>query len=140
MWWKATSPEKAKRLLCEVKEEEYHWLLHENIAAVAYAMTDSKNRTYRDLERSLERRFQELSQFGGLGKGDYRPEEIAQSIVSHNLHPGGIEAIPFIPFRRWSWSFPMGTTGFIRMRMRGSGFSLKRKVGRPAMISFQERR
>src|SRR5512136_402360 len=39
MWWKAASPEKAKRLLCETKEEEYHWLLHEDIAIIAYAMT-----------------------------------------------------------------------------------------------------
>ncbi len=86
MWWKVHSPGKAKRLLCEVKEEEYHWLFHEEIALIAYAMTDSKNRTYRDLEKSLEMRFQDLSRYGGLAKGDYGPNEIAQSIVSHNLH------------------------------------------------------
>jgi enterochelin esterase-like enzyme len=112
MWWKVTSPEKAKRLLCEVKEEEYHWLLHENIAVVAYAMTDSRNRTYRDLERSLERRFQELSQFGGLGKGDYKPKEIAQSIVSHNLHPGRNLNDPFRFLQKTVIVLPDGDNGF----------------------------
>ncbi len=40
VWWKVTSPEKAKKILCEVKEEEYHWLLHEDIAVIAYALMD----------------------------------------------------------------------------------------------------
>ncbi len=112
IWWKTTSPEKAKRLLCEVKEEEYHWLLHENIAVVAYAMTDSKNRTYQDLEKSLKLRFQELSQWGGLGKEDYRPEEIAQSIVSHNLHPRGNLNDPFRPLQKMVIILPDGDNGF----------------------------
>jgi enterochelin esterase-like enzyme len=112
IWWKATSPEKAKRLLCEAKEEEYHWLLYEDIAVVAYAMTDSKNRTYRDLEKSLELRFQELSQFGGLGKGDYRPGEIAQSIVSHNLHPRKNLDDPFHPLQKMVIVLPDGDNGF----------------------------
>jgi enterochelin esterase-like enzyme len=112
IWWKVTSPEKAKRLLCEVKEEEYHWLLHEDIAVVAYAMSDSKNRTYGDLERSLELRFQELSQFGGLGKGDYRPKEIAQSIVSHNLHPRKNLNDPFHPLQKMVIILPDGDNGF----------------------------
>jgi enterochelin esterase-like enzyme len=112
MWWKVTSPEKAKKLLCEVKEEEYHWLLHEDIAVVAYAMTDSKNRTYRDLEKSLEKRFQEISQVGGLEKGDYRPGEIAQSIVSHNLYPGGNLNDPFHPLQKVVIVLPDGDNGF----------------------------
>jgi S-formylglutathione hydrolase FrmB len=112
IWWKVTSPEKAKRLLCEVKEEEYHWLLYEDIAVVAYAMTDSKSRTYRDLEKSLERRFQELSQFGGLGKGDFGPEEIAQSIVSHNLHPQKNLNDPFHPLQKMVIVLPDGDNGF----------------------------
>ena len=112
MWWKVHSPEKAKRLLCEVKEEEYHWLLYENIAVVAYAMTDSRNGTYRNLEKSLERRFQELFQFGGLGKGDYRPEEIAQSIVSHNLHPGRNLNDPFRFLQKIVIVLPDGDNGF----------------------------
>ena len=41
-WWKVHSPEKAKKLLCEAKEEEYHWLLHEDIAVIAYAMMDPR--------------------------------------------------------------------------------------------------
>jgi len=112
MWWKVTSPEKAKRLLCEVKEEEYHWLLYEDIAVVAYAMMDSKNRTYRNLEESLGRRFRELSQFGGLGKGDYGPEEIAQSIVSHNLYPGRHLNDPFRPLQKMVIVLPDGDNGF----------------------------
>ena len=67
-WWKTQSPEKAKNVLCEAKEEEYHWLLHQDIAIIAYAMMDSKNRTYEDLERSLEERLEELSKHGGLAK------------------------------------------------------------------------
>jgi hypothetical protein len=112
MWWKTASPEKAKRLLCEVKEEEYHWLLHEDIAVIAYAMMDSKNETYRDLERSLEERFQELSRYGGLAKGDYVPREIAQSIVSHNLHSQGSPKDPFHPLQKMVIVLPDGDNGF----------------------------
>jgi S-formylglutathione hydrolase FrmB len=112
VWWKVHSPEKAKRLLCEVKEEEYHWLFHEDVAAIAYAMMDSKNRTYRDLEKSLERRFQEISQYGGLAKGDYIPKEIAQSIVSHNLHPQRNLNDPFHPLQKMVIILPDGDNGF----------------------------
>ena len=112
MWWKVHSPERAKRLLCEVKEEEYHWLFHEEIALIAYAMTDSKNRTYRDLEKSLEMRFQELSQYGGLAKRDYDPKEIAQSIVSHNLYPGKDLSDSFRPIQKMVIVLPDGDNGF----------------------------
>ncbi len=112
MWWKVHSPEKAKRLLCEVKEEEYHWLFHEAIAVIAYAMMDSKNKTYRDLEQSLERRFQELSQYGGLSKGDDTPKEIAQSIVSYNLHARGNLNDPFHPIQKMVIVLPDGDNGF----------------------------
>jgi len=112
IWWNVHSPEKARRLLCEVKEEEYHWLFHEDIAVVAYAMTDSKNRTYRDLEQSLEKRFQELSQYGGLSKSDYTPKEIAQSIVSHNLHSRGSPSDPFHPLQKMVIVLPDGDNGF----------------------------
>ncbi len=111
-WWKVHSPEKAKNLLCEVKEEEYHWLFHEAIALIAYAMMDSKNRTYRDLEKSLEMRFQELSRYGGLAKGDDDPNEIAQSIVSHNLHPGKDLNEPFHPIQKVVVVLPDGDNGF----------------------------
>ncbi len=112
MWWKVYSPEKANTLLCEVKEEEYHWLFHEEIALVAYAMTDSKNRTYRDLEKSLETRFQEVSRYGGLAKGDYGPKEVAQSIVSHNLHPKKDLNDPFRPIQKMVIVLPDGDNGF----------------------------
>ena len=112
LWWKVHSPEKARRLLCEVKEEEYHWLFHEDIAVIAYAMMDSKNRTYRDLEKSLEVRFQELSQHGGLTKSDYSPKEIAQSIVSYNLHPDGNLNDPFHSIQKMVIVLPDGDNGF----------------------------
>jgi len=112
LWWKVHSPEKATKMLCEVKEEEYHWLIHEDIALLAYALMDSRNRTYRDLERSLEERFQELSIYGGLAKGDYRPKEIAQSIVSGNLHPKGDLGDPFHPIKRMVIVLPDGDNGF----------------------------
>jgi enterochelin esterase-like enzyme len=112
IWWKVYSPEKAKRVLYEKKEEEYHWLFHENIALIAYAMMDAKNRTYRDLEKSLEMRFQELSQHEGLAKGDYAPKEISQSIVSHNLHPQGDLNDPFRPLQKMVIILPDGDNGF----------------------------
>lgn len=111
-WWRVHSPEKARRTLCEVREEEYHWLLHEDIAVVAYAMMDSKNRTYGDLEKSLEERFQELSQYGGLSKGDYSPKEIAISIVSHNLSPQRNLKDPFHPIQKMIIVLPDGDNGF----------------------------
>jgi S-formylglutathione hydrolase FrmB len=112
IWWNVYSPEKAKRLLCEVKEEEYHWLFHEDIAVIAYAMMDSKNKTYGDLEQSLERRFQELSQYGVLSKNDYTPKEIAQSIVAYNLHPRGSANDPFHPLQKMVIVLPDGDNGF----------------------------
>lgn len=110
--WKAKSPEEARRILCEVKEEEYHWLLHEDIAIIAYAMMDPKNRTYRELLRSLEDRFVELSLHGGLLKDDYKPKEIAQSIVSHNLHSGGNLDASFHPLQKMVIVLPDGDNGF----------------------------
>jgi enterochelin esterase-like enzyme len=111
-WWKVYSPGKARKVLCEVKEEEYHWLVHEDIAIIAYATMDSRNRTYRDLERSLAERFEELSKYGGLAKEDYTPKEIAQSIVSHNLHPGRNLDDPFHPFQKMIILLPDGDNGF----------------------------
>jgi S-formylglutathione hydrolase FrmB len=111
-WWKAQSPEKARKVLCEVKEEEYHWLLHEGIAIIAYAMVDSKNQTYGDLEKSLEERLRELSKYGGLDRGDYTPKEIAQSIVSHNLHSKGNLSDSFHPLQKMVIVLPDGDNGF----------------------------
>jgi len=112
MWWKVRSPEKARRILCKVKEEEYHWLLHQDIAPIAYAMMDTKNRTYKDLERSLEERFKEVATHGGLDKNDYSPREIAQSIVSHNLLPKGNLDDPFQSLPKMILILPDGDNGF----------------------------
>jgi enterochelin esterase-like enzyme len=112
LWWKVCYPERARKVLCEVKEEEYHWLLHEDIAAIAYALMDLKNRTYRDLEKSLEIRFQELSQHGGITKSDYSPKEIAQSIVSYNLRPNGNLNDPFHSIQKMVIVLPDGDNGF----------------------------
>lgn len=111
-WWKVRSPEKARRVLCEVKEEEYHWLLHQDIPAIAYAMMDLRNRTYRDLARSLEERFEELTKHGGLGKEDYKPGEIAQGIVFHNLYPKGRPDDSFQPIQKMVLVLPDGDNGF----------------------------
>ena len=111
VWWKVTSPEKAKRILCEVKEEEYHWLVHEDIAVIAYALMDRGNRTYHDLERSLKERFEELSRHEGLAKADHTPEEIARSIVSHNLHRGNLNDF-YSPIRKMILVLPDGDNGF----------------------------
>ncbi|MBM4341240.1 MAG: hypothetical protein FJ110_17050 [Deltaproteobacteria bacterium] len=110
--WKVRSHEEANRILCEAKEEEYHWLLHEDIAIIAYGMMDSSNRTYRGLERSLEDRFDELSRHGGINKDDYRPREIAQSIIFHNLHSGGNPDDPFHPIQKMIIILPDGDNGF----------------------------
>lgn len=110
--WKAKSPEEARKILCEVKEEEYHWLLHEDIAVIAYALMDPRIRTYGELERSLKERFTELARHGGLLKGDYRPEEIARSIVSHNLHPGRDPEESFQPVLKMVLLLPDGDNGF----------------------------
>ncbi len=112
MWWKVRSPEKAKRILCEVKEEEYHWLLHQDIAPIAYAMMDSKNSTYKDLERSLKERFEEVSLHGGLSKNDYSPEEIAKSIISYNLYPGRNLDDTFQSLQKMILILPDGDNGF----------------------------
>ncbi len=110
--WKVNSPEEARNVLCKVKEEEFHWLLHEDIAVIAYAMMDPKNRNYRELQQSLEDRFTELFKHGGLLKDDYSPKQIAQSIVSHNLHRGGNLDDPFHPIQKMIVVLPDGDNGF----------------------------
>jgi hypothetical protein len=108
----AFSPERAKEVFCRVKEEEFHWLIHQDIAPIAYSLSDPKNRTYRDLERSLQERFEELLRYRGLGKGDYSPQQIARSIVSNNLKAGGRPSEPFAPFQEFLMFFPDGDNGF----------------------------
>jgi len=110
--WMAKTQEEARKILCQVKEEEYHWLLHEDIALIAYAMADSRSLTYRNLERSLEDRFEELSRNGGINKDDYHPGEIAQSIVSHNLLSGKSLDVPFHSIQKMIIVLPDGDNGF----------------------------
>ncbi len=112
-WWKVHSPEKAKRVLCEAREEEFHWLLHEDIALIAYAMMNPKNRTYQDLKRDLKDRFEELFRYGGLDPKDNLPNEIAQSIVFHNLLLGKKSERPFFsPLQKMIIILPDGDNGF----------------------------
>ena len=75
-------------------------------------MMDSKNRSYRDLEKSLEERFEDLSRHGGLAKNDYTSKEIAQSIVSHNLHAKGDSGDVFYPIQKMIIVLPDGDNGF----------------------------
>jgi S-formylglutathione hydrolase FrmB len=60
----------------------------------------------------LEERFEELSQHGGLAKGDYTPREIAQSIVFHNLHAKGDSGDVFYPVQKMIILLPDGDNGF----------------------------
>ena len=85
----ACDPQTALDVLCREAEEEYHWLLQEDIAPIAAAMMDGRNKTYGDLRDDLERRFQELALYGGLQQDDYTPGQIAASLVEHNLWPKG---------------------------------------------------
>ena len=111
VWWKVADPEKAGKVFCEAREEEYHWLIHEDVAVIAAALMDPRSLTYGDLEKSLEERFGELSRHGGLAKGDYTPKEIAQSIVSHNFHTGSLKD-PYTPVRKMVLVLPDGDNGF----------------------------
>jgi hypothetical protein len=85
----ACNPQVALDVLCREAEEEYHWLLLEDIAPIAAAMMDGRNKTYGDLRDDLEQRFQEIARYGGLREGDYTPAQIALSLVEHNLWPKG---------------------------------------------------
>jgi enterochelin esterase-like enzyme len=106
------NPKIALDVLCREAEEEYHWLLWEEIAPIAAAMMAARNKTYKDLEEDLKARFEELAQYGGLGARDYKPADIATSLVEHNLHPtGGIDE-PFQPIRKMIIVLPDGDNSF----------------------------
>ena len=51
--WKAQSQEEARGILCQVKEEEYHWLLHEDIAVILAISQTFLICKYTILQRSL---------------------------------------------------------------------------------------
>jgi hypothetical protein len=113
------NPQVALDVLCREAEEEYHWLLMEDIAPVAAAMMDSQNKTYKDLAENLKARFEELAQYGGLGARDYTPADIAISLVEHNLwpkghnrHPQGRLDDPFEPIRKMIIVLPDGDNSF----------------------------
>ena len=96
-----------------MKEEEYHWLLHEDIAVIAYAMTDSKNRT---LRRSGEVTGDEVSKSSPnlevLPREMIDRGKLPESIVSHNLHPGRNLNDPFHPLQKMVIVLPDGDNGF----------------------------
>jgi enterochelin esterase-like enzyme len=105
-------PKAALNILCREAEEEYHWLIWEEIAPIAAAMMAERNKTYRDLEEDLQARFEELAHYGGLGAQDYAPEDIAVSLVEHNLHPFGSIDEPFQPMRKMIIVLPDGDNSF----------------------------
>lgn len=106
------NPQAALDVLCREAEEEYHWLLLEDIAPIAAAMMDGRNKTYGYQRDDLERRFQELAQYGGLREDDYAPAQIATSVVEHNLWPLGSLDDPFRPIRRMIIVLPDGDNSF----------------------------
>jgi enterochelin esterase-like enzyme len=115
------NPQAALDVLCREAEEEYHWLLLEDIALIAAAMMDGRNKTYGDLRDDLKRRFQELALYGGLQQDDYTPGQIAASVVEHNLwpkghlrlrHPDGGLDDPFQAIRRMIIVLPDGDNSF----------------------------
>ncbi|MBN1255746.1 MAG: hypothetical protein JXA50_10780 [Deltaproteobacteria bacterium] len=105
-------PKAALDILCREAEEEYHWLLWEEIAPIAAAMMAERNKTYKDLKEDLQARFEELTHYGGLGAQDSSPADIAVSLVEHNLHPfGGIDD-SFHPIRKMIILLPDGDNSF----------------------------
>lgn len=113
------NPQVALDVLCREAEEEYHWLLWEEVAPIAASMMDSRNKTYKDLEEDLKARFEEIAKYGGLGPKDYKPADIAISLVEHNLWPKGhlrhpekeLDA-PFQPIRKMIIVLPDGDNSF----------------------------
>ena len=112
--WKfrACDPEKNNEITCRWGEEQYHWLLLEDIALIHRAMADPRNTTYGELEADLRERFEELKAHGGLLRGDYSPEEIARSIVRENLNPNGSSTDPFTPIYPMVLLLPDGDNSF----------------------------
>jgi enterochelin esterase-like enzyme len=108
----ACNPNPALDLLCQEAEEEYHWLLLEDIAPIAAAMMTVQNRTYRELEEDLKARFEELARYGGLGAKDYKPADIASSLVEHNLCQNGKLDTTFRPVCPMIIVLPDGDNGF----------------------------
>jgi enterochelin esterase-like enzyme len=108
----ACNPHPALDRLCQEPEEEYHWLLLEDIAPIAAALMAAQNKTYRGLEEDLKARFEELARYGGLGPRDYKPADIAISLVEHNLQPQGGINDPFHPVSPMIIVLPDGDNSF----------------------------
>lgn len=108
----ACNPRRTLDRLCQEAEEEYHWLLMEDIAPIAAALMTAHKRTYLDLKEDVQARFEELARYGGVGAQDYNSADIASSLVEHNLHPHeGLDA-PFHPVRPMIIVLPDGDNGF----------------------------
>jgi hypothetical protein len=105
-------PDKHNELTCQWGEEQYHWLLLEDIALIHQAMTNPLNATYGELESNLRERFEELEAHGGLLPDDYSPGEIARSIVWNNLNPHGSPTDPFTPIYPMALLLPDGDNSF----------------------------
>jgi esterase/lipase superfamily enzyme len=112
--WKfrVCDPKENNKITCKWGEEQFHWLILEDIALIHQAMTDPFNTTYGELEENLRERFEELKAHGGLIQGDYSPEEIARSIVNDNLNPHGSPSDPFTPIRPMAILLPDGDNSF----------------------------
>jgi enterochelin esterase-like enzyme len=106
------NPQVALDVLCREAEEEYHWLLWEEIAPIAAAMMDARNQTYKGLEDNVKARFEELAQYGGLSARDYKPADIAASLIEHNLNPKGGLDNPYQPIRKMIIVLPDGDNSF----------------------------
>ncbi len=110
--FKACNPTRNNEITCMLGEEQYHWLVLEDIALIHRAMTDRLNITYGELEANLRQRFEEVKAHGGLIKGDYSPGEIARSIVRNNLNPHGSPMDPFTPIYPMVLLLPDGDNSF----------------------------
>jgi len=128
---------RAKRLLCEVREEEYHWLFHE-ILLSSLMRWWFENQHLPRLEKSLRNGFTELSQYGGLFKGDYSRRN-CKSIVSHNLILRGIWMIVSSSSES-GIILPDGDNGFYTDENEGGGSSLDKQSKGMLMIFIREKR
>ncbi len=134
----ACNPQVSLDIHCQEREEEYHWLLLEDIAPIAGAMMDRRNKTYRDLKDDLTRRFDELAVYEGPEK-DYSPSQIAASLVEHNLHPDGKLDDPFDPITPMIILLPDGDNGFYTDEDGGKGlFPPTREEGGCDVFSPEE--
>ncbi len=120
--WKfrACDPARNNEITCMLGEEQYHWLVLEDIALIHRAMADPSNTTYGELEANLRERFEELRDHGGLLQDDYSPVEIARSITRDNLNPHGSPMDSFTPIYPMVLLLPDGDNSFYVNENEGS--------------------